>query len=235
MSFYYVTDGRIVGERGQPDLPKEVGLFFLIRRLRANSAHCGESCTPVTETRRGAVLRLLRRSREIRRRRGPWPGWLSPVVRAAWLREPLDRTRSSAVRSGRSRPSFVTNLARLAIAIAIAVGRRPTVQIPLLSKSRGPHTLAETVAELGRRARAATPEEAARAGDRVVVSIPPAPYRELSRRRTVRQGRARHRSVRDAPHDEADDGRAGLVGQVTSSAITSNTRSAALGSGPRPA
>ncbi|WP_411147508.1 NAD(P)-binding domain-containing protein [Streptomyces sp. A30] len=123
------------------------------------------------------------------RRRHLWPGWLSPVGRAAWLREPLNRTKSSAVRSGRSRPSFVTNLARL----AIAVGRRPTVQIPR------PQTLEETVAELGRRARAATPEEAARAGDRVVVSIPPAPYRDLSRRRTVGQGRARHRSVRDAP------------------------------------
>jgi hypothetical protein len=46
MSFSYMADGRIVGERGQPDLPQEVGLFFLIRRLRANSARCGESCTP---------------------------------------------------------------------------------------------------------------------------------------------------------------------------------------------
>ncbi|WP_412775261.1 hypothetical protein [Streptomyces violaceus] len=67
------------------------------------------------------------------------------------------------------------------------------------------------MAELGQRARAATPEEAARAGDRVVVSIPPAPYRELSRRRAVGQGRARHRSVRDAPYDEPDDGHVGLV------------------------
>ncbi|WP_405525163.1 hypothetical protein [Streptomyces canus] len=67
------------------------------------------------------------------------------------------------------------------------------------------------MAELGRRARAATPEEAARAGDRVVVSIPPTPYRKLSRRRTVGQGRARHRSVRDTPYDEPDDGRVGLV------------------------
>lgn len=81
----------------------------------------------------------------------------------------------------------------------------------LLPKSRGPQTLAETLAELGQRARAATPEEAARAGGRVAVSIPPAPYRELSRRRTVGQGRARHRSVRDAPYDEPDDGRVGLV------------------------
>ncbi|WP_342671520.1 hypothetical protein [Streptomyces phaeochromogenes] len=49
--------------------------------------------------------------------------------------------------------------------------------------------MAETAAELGRQARAATPEEAARARDRGVVSIPPAPYRELSRRRAVGQGR----------------------------------------------
>ncbi|MEU0188458.1 hypothetical protein ABZ250_01045 [Streptomyces afghaniensis] len=71
--------------------------------------------------------------------------------------------------------------------------------------------MAETAAELGRRARAATPEEAARAGDRVVVSIPPAPYRELSRRRTVGQGRARHRSVRDAPCNKPEDGCVGLL------------------------
>ncbi len=60
--------------------------------------------------------------------------------------------------------------------------------------------------ELGRRARAATPEEAARAGDRVVVSIPPA-LPGASRPRTVGQGPARHRGVHDAPYDEPDDGR----------------------------
>ncbi|MFJ8049648.1 hypothetical protein [Streptomyces luteogriseus] len=91
------------------------------------------------------------------------------------------------------------------------------------------------MAELGQRARAATPEEAARAGDRVVVSIPPAPYRELSRRRTVGQGRARHRSVRDARTTNPTTVASALSSHVTSSAITSSTRSAALGSGPRPA
>ncbi|MBP8533447.1 NADPH-dependent F420 reductase [Streptomyces sp. MK37H] len=63
-----------------------------------------------------------------------------------------------------------TKLARLAIAAGIDV---------VLSNSRGPESLARTVAELGERARAATPEEAARAGDWVVVSIPLAAYRRL--------------------------------------------------------
>ncbi len=61
-------------------------------------------------------------------------------------------------------------IARLAIAAGFDV---------VLSNSRGPETLAETVAELGERARAATPEEAARAGDSVVVSIPLSAYRTL--------------------------------------------------------
>jgi predicted dinucleotide-binding enzyme len=42
----------------------------------------------------------------------------------------------------------------------------------VLSNSRGPETLTELVAELGEHARAATPAEAAEAGDFVVVSIP---------------------------------------------------------------
>ncbi|WP_030949958.1 NADPH-dependent F420 reductase [Streptomyces sp. NRRL S-646] len=63
-----------------------------------------------------------------------------------------------------------TAIARLAVAAGIDV---------VLSNSRGPETLAETVAELGERARAATPEEAARAGDWVVVSIPLAAYQQL--------------------------------------------------------
>jgi 8-hydroxy-5-deazaflavin:NADPH oxidoreductase len=63
-----------------------------------------------------------------------------------------------------------TALARLAIAAGIDV---------VLSNSRGPQSLAQKVAELGGRARAATPEEAARAGDWVVASIPLAAYRDL--------------------------------------------------------
>jgi predicted dinucleotide-binding enzyme len=42
----------------------------------------------------------------------------------------------------------------------------------VISNSRGPETLADLVAELGPRARAATPAEAAAAGDIVVVTIP---------------------------------------------------------------
>jgi hypothetical protein len=42
----------------------------------------------------------------------------------------------------------------------------------VLSNSRGPETLADLVADLGPHARAATPDEAARAGDLVVVTVP---------------------------------------------------------------
>jgi hypothetical protein len=42
----------------------------------------------------------------------------------------------------------------------------------VLANSRGPETLVDLVAELGPRARAATPEEVARAGEVVVVAIP---------------------------------------------------------------
>ena len=42
----------------------------------------------------------------------------------------------------------------------------------VLSNSRGPETLADTVAELGPRASAATSGEAAGAGDIVVVTVP---------------------------------------------------------------
>jgi predicted dinucleotide-binding enzyme len=49
----------------------------------------------------------------------------------------------------------------------------------VLSNSRGPETLADLVGELGTRARAATPAEAAQAGGMVVVSIPLAAYRSV--------------------------------------------------------
>lgn len=58
-------------------------------------------------------------------------------------------------------------LARLAVAAGLDV---------VLSNSRGPESLAGLVAELGPRARAATPAEAAEAGDLVVVSIPLSAY-----------------------------------------------------------
>jgi hypothetical protein len=54
-------------------------------------------------------------------------------------------------------------LARLAVAAGVDV---------VLSNSRGPETLEALVAELGPHARAATPAEAAAAGDVVVVTVP---------------------------------------------------------------
>ena len=49
----------------------------------------------------------------------------------------------------------------------------------VLGNSRGPETLADLVGELGDHARAATPEEAARAGDLVVVATPLKAYEKL--------------------------------------------------------
>jgi predicted dinucleotide-binding enzyme len=49
----------------------------------------------------------------------------------------------------------------------------------LISNSRGPETLSDLVAELGSKARAATPLEAAKAGDIVVVTIPLKNYRSV--------------------------------------------------------
>ena len=49
----------------------------------------------------------------------------------------------------------------------------------VLSNSRGPDTLSDLVAELGPHARAATPAEAAEAGDLVVVTIPLKSYRSV--------------------------------------------------------
>jgi len=49
----------------------------------------------------------------------------------------------------------------------------------VLSNSRGPETLADLVAELGPRARAATAFDAAEAGDLVVVTVPLKDYREV--------------------------------------------------------
>jgi 8-hydroxy-5-deazaflavin:NADPH oxidoreductase len=49
----------------------------------------------------------------------------------------------------------------------------------VLSNSRGPETLTDLVGELGPRARAATPAEAAAAGDVVVVTVPLKAYRKV--------------------------------------------------------
>ena len=58
--------------------------------------------------------------------------------------------------------------------LSIAAGHRI-----VLSNSRGPATLADLVAELGPLARAASGEEAAQAGDLVVVSVPFRAYQSL--------------------------------------------------------
>jgi len=63
-----------------------------------------------------------------------------------------------------------TTVARLAVAQGHDV---------VLSNSRGPETLADLVQELGPHARAATPAEAAEAGDVVVVTIPLRNYRQV--------------------------------------------------------
>ena len=63
-----------------------------------------------------------------------------------------------------------STVARLAVAAGYQV---------VLSNSRGPATLADLVAELGPSARAATPVEAAEAGDLVVVTVPLRAYPQV--------------------------------------------------------
>jgi len=63
-----------------------------------------------------------------------------------------------------------SQVARLAVANGYTV---------VLSNSRGPETLADLVAELGSHARAATPVDAATAGDIVVVTVPLKAYRSV--------------------------------------------------------
>ena len=63
-----------------------------------------------------------------------------------------------------------SQVARLAVASGYDV---------VISNSRGPETLSSLVTELGPNARAATPAEAARAGDVVVVTIPLKHYRQV--------------------------------------------------------
>ena len=63
-----------------------------------------------------------------------------------------------------------SQIARLAVSNGLHV---------VISNSRGPETLTELVAELGPGARAATPHEAARAGDIVVVTVPLKNYRDV--------------------------------------------------------
>src|SRR4051794_9897844 len=63
-----------------------------------------------------------------------------------------------------------SQVARLAVANGYDV---------VISNSRGPETLSDLIRELGPKARAATPEEAAKAGDIVVVTVPLKNYRAV--------------------------------------------------------
>jgi len=95
---------------------------------------------------------------------------------------PGERSSTRNVRSGVPVTVYVTTIgfigsgnigstvARLAVTAGFDV---------VLSNSRAPDTLRDLVAELGPRARAATPAEAAAAGDIVVVTVPLKAYREV--------------------------------------------------------
>ena len=79
----------------------------------------------------------------------------------------------------------------------------------VLSNSRGPETLKGLVAELGSRARAATPAEAAAAGDLVLVSVPLRAYREVPAQPlagTVVMDTNNYYPQRDGHIAELDDG-----------------------------
>ena len=98
-------------------------------------------------------------------------------------------------------------LARLAVAAGLDV---------VLSNSRGPETLTDLVGELGAHARAATPAEAARAGDLVVAAVPLKAYDRLPAAdlagRTVIDAMVFH-PQRDGRIAELD------AGELTSSAL----------------
>ena len=87
-----------------------------------------------------------------------------------------------------------SQVARLAVAHGYDV---------VLSNSRGPETLAALVAELGPHARAATPVEAAEAGDIVVVTIPLKSIRHRARssRWPARSSSTRTTTTRSATGD----------------------------------
>lgn len=98
-------------------------------------------------------------------------------------------------------------VARLAVAAGLDV---------VVSNSRGPESLAGLVAELGARARAATPAEAARAGDLVVVAVPLRAYDRLPAAELA------GKTVIDATNHYPDrDGRIAALdtGELTSSAL----------------
>ncbi|MET7320598.1 NADPH-dependent F420 reductase [Streptomyces sp. NPDC005549] len=88
-----------------------------------------------------------------------------------------------------ARPERRTQMSRTTLGIigtgmvGVAVARRAVdagVHV-VLSNSRGPETLADLVAEIGARARAATPVEAAATGDLVLAAVPLTAHERLPR------------------------------------------------------
>ncbi|MBM9506196.1 NAD(P)-binding domain-containing protein [Streptomyces sp. KK5PA1] len=93
--------------------------------------------------------------------------------RGAWKRERERRTQVSTTTLGIIGTGMVgAGVARRAVDAGLDV---------VLSNSRGPRSLAGLVAELGERARAATPAEAASAGDLVLASVPLVAHDRLPR------------------------------------------------------
>ena len=119
--------------------------------------------------RRAGTVPVLKQAadpaRDPLRRRGPRP---DPRTREGRWRRPgsSDMTTIGFIGSG----NIGSTLARLAVDRGYDV---------VMSNSRAPETLAELVADLGPHARAATRNEAAEAGDLVVVSIPLHAYRQV--------------------------------------------------------
>ncbi|MFE5119267.1 NADPH-dependent F420 reductase [Streptomyces sp. NPDC056669] len=95
-----------------------------------------------------------------------------------------EETRKNAGTSERRTEVTTTTLGIIGTGMVGAGVTRRAVDAGLnvvLSNSRGPETLADLVAGLGRRAHAATPAEAASAGDLVIASVPLATHERLPR------------------------------------------------------
>lgn len=65
------------------------------------------------------------------------------------------------------------------IGVSVAQAALAAGHSVVLANTRGPDSLSELVAHLGERAQAATPADAARAGDLVLVAVPFFAYRDL--------------------------------------------------------
>lgn len=108
-----------------------------------------------------------------------------------------------------------STVARLAVAAGYQV---------VLSNSRGPDTLADLVAELGPSARAATPVEAAEAGDLVVVTVPLRAYPQVPvdpLRGKIVIDTNNYYPARDGHMEELDSGSATVSGLLQAHLATS--------------